>query len=39
MKNKVITKILVAAMAAAICLTAACSSPETVTNNGAGAQG
>ena len=39
MKNKVLRKLLVTVMAAAMCLTAACSSAETVTNNGAGQNG
>lgn len=39
MKNKVLRKMLVTVMAAAMCLTAACSSAETVTNNGAGSDG
>lgn len=39
MKNKMLRKFLVTVMAAAMCLTAACSSAETVTNNGAGQNG
>ncbi len=39
MKNKMLRKLLVTVMAAAMCLTAACSSAETVTNNGAGQNG